>query len=88
MIGPDGWNISKPAKCDSFSPYTSNPLLCKACDGPVTEHVSYMKRHEEKQKAKQAKAKMPDTDADYDKKRERVLEFARTEIDAPVEKEE
>lgn len=87
MIGPDGWPISKPAKCDSFSPYTSNPQMCKACNEPVTEHVSYMKRHEEKQ-ARIQKAKMLDVDADYDKKRERVLEFARTLIDSPIEKEE
>lgn len=83
MPGMDGLSHhvsgETPKKCDSFHPYTTT-WLCKACNGPAYEHVTFMKHHEEKE-AKKAKDK-PES---YDQKRARVLEYARTIIDPPVE---
>jgi hypothetical protein len=52
-------------------------MLCKACHEPVTNHVSYMKRHEEK-KAKQAVDYW-----EYEEFRVKMLDLALNEIDAP-----
>ena len=65
-------------ECDTFVPYTSNPQLCKACSKPVTEHKSFMARwNAERQKLLAAE--------EYDKKRERLIELAGTDIDPEPE---
>lgn len=66
--------------CDSFHPYTSNPMLYKACNGPVFEHESYMKRWKQKQEARMALSR-----DEYEKKRAEIIEACATEIDPEEE---
>ena len=75
-------DFQKDVACKSFQGYTSNPQLCKGCNRPVTEHVDFMKRHKEKKRQEQEKAKQ--AVVDYEKIREKLLELALNEIDAPV----
>lgn len=62
-------------ECNSFNGYTSNPLLCKACQQPATKHEAFMAKYKA---TKQQKKKVV-----YDLQREEFLKVCSTEIDEP-----
>lgn len=72
-LGGEGWMRDEfPERYDgsecSFSPYTSNPQLCKSCNRPVTEHTKFLQRLSDKK---------------YAKKRKEMMDLCCREIDAP-----
>lgn len=75
------WISSKSEECDSFfHGYTTNPMLCKACQRPVTEHKTYMARLEEKKQAK-AKVKAELEKPLSDLRRKELIDVCGNEID-------
>jgi hypothetical protein len=67
--------VKEPPKpeCLTFHPYTGNPSLCKACNGPVTEHKTFLQAFYDK--------KRKEEDAAAEQLRESVLSAAGREID-------
>jgi hypothetical protein len=70
--------------CGFFHGYTTNPMLCRACHRPVTEHKAYMEKLKKKKKTK-AQQEEEKKEKLYDLKRKELIEICQNEIDKPDE---